>query len=200
MAITVDKEWAKSLIGLRMKVKESWCDDFSGKDLCPGEIVDVDFDDELGHFFILQLDGDEYRYHMRYDAVLLYSDKEDANFHTFHLPNSQPEDDSNQPGEDEDGLEEDDDEEVIDTIFTCTEAKEWKRVNGTSAGKEMDPVPFTGDNELFIPNLDDATLDTFVDANGIFALSASSSGCFHVLESTMTSITLTSSLLVCAII
>ena len=52
----------------------------------------VDFDDELGRFFILQLDGDEYTYKMRYDAVLLYVDEEDANFYKRHLPDSMPED------------------------------------------------------------------------------------------------------------
>jgi hypothetical protein len=54
--------------------------------------VAVDFDDELGRFFILQLDGDEYTYKMRYDAVLLYVDEEDPNFYKRHLPDSLPED------------------------------------------------------------------------------------------------------------
>ena len=68
---------------------------WSGSDLSPGLIVDVDFSDDAGRFFILQLDGEDYTYPMRYDAVLHYADEEDRNFHKFHLPNGLLEDPAN---------------------------------------------------------------------------------------------------------
>jgi len=94
MAIPIDREWAKSLVGLRMKVEECWWPEFSSTALCPGKISAVNFDDEAGRFFLLQLDGEERTYPMtmRYDAVLLYADEEDANFYKRHLPDSLPED------------------------------------------------------------------------------------------------------------
>ena len=67
---SVDKEWAKSLIGLHMKGDEGWWEDYGGTALWPGQIVAVNFGDELGRFFILQLNGEEWTYPMSYDAVL----------------------------------------------------------------------------------------------------------------------------------
>jgi hypothetical protein len=79
---------------MKMKVEEDWWEDYSGTAFWPGQIVAVSFDDEMGRFFILQLDGEERTYPMtmRYDAVLLYADEEDANFYKRHLPDSLPED------------------------------------------------------------------------------------------------------------
>jgi len=54
MPPSVDREWAQSLVGLRMLVEKSWWEGGSGSDLCPGLIVDVDFSDDAGRFFILQ--------------------------------------------------------------------------------------------------------------------------------------------------
>jgi hypothetical protein len=36
MHLSVDKEWAESLIGLHMKVEEGWWESYSGTTLCPG--------------------------------------------------------------------------------------------------------------------------------------------------------------------
>jgi hypothetical protein len=85
-AITVDREWATSLKGLCMKVEDRWWDGYTGSMLYPGQIIDVDFTNDNGKFFILQLDNDEYTYEMRYDAVLKYANEEDANFSRYHLP------------------------------------------------------------------------------------------------------------------
>ena len=86
MPPSVDREWAESLVGLRMKVEDCWWDGCTGSELYPGAIVDVDFSDEAGRFFILHLDGDEFTYPMRYDAVLYYANEEHSNFHQSHLP------------------------------------------------------------------------------------------------------------------
>jgi hypothetical protein len=58
MAISIDREWAESLVG--------WWPEFSGTTLCPGKISAVNFDDEAGCFFLLQLDGEEWTYPMYY--------------------------------------------------------------------------------------------------------------------------------------
>ena len=83
MANSVSREWAESLIGLRMKVEGSWWDGWGDDGLWPGTIVDIDFDDEAGRIFLFQCDGDTERYHMRYDAVLHYADEEHSNFNKF---------------------------------------------------------------------------------------------------------------------
>jgi hypothetical protein len=94
MPVSVDKEWAESLIGLRMQVEESWWDGCSGSTLYPGRIAAVNFDDAVGRFFLLQLDEEREgeTYPMRYDAVLHYADEQHPNFSRFHLPDGLLED------------------------------------------------------------------------------------------------------------
>ena len=94
--ISVDKEWAASLVGLRMQVADNWWDGCHGSELYPGAISDVNFDDAAGRFFILTLDGDEYTYPMGYDAVVHYADETDRNFYKFHLPDGLLEDPANE--------------------------------------------------------------------------------------------------------
>jgi hypothetical protein len=84
--IPIDHEWATSLLGLRMKVQESWWPGYHGTNLCPGMIVDVDFSCQLSKFFFLQLDGEDWTYAMCYHIVLLYANEEDPNYHNYHLP------------------------------------------------------------------------------------------------------------------
>jgi hypothetical protein len=85
-AATIDREWARSLIGLRLKVEACWWPEFSGHELYPGVIEDFDFDAPNDRFFIFRIDGDEWTYNMRYDAVVHYADEEHPSFHTFRLP------------------------------------------------------------------------------------------------------------------
>jgi hypothetical protein len=85
---TKDNEWEESLGGIHMLVEDGWWDGCSGSDLNPGLIVAVDFSDEAGRFFILQLDGDDkYTYPMRYvlSSSLFYANEKDRSFHKFHL-------------------------------------------------------------------------------------------------------------------
>ena len=84
---SVDREWARTLVGLRMLVESSWWPSYDDSELNPGRIVDVNFDDPAGRFFLLELDDElGANYRMRYDAVLKYADESQRNFHTFHLP------------------------------------------------------------------------------------------------------------------
>ena len=89
---SINEDWALSLVGLRMQVEERWWFAFDGTKLCPGQISAINFNptDEKGEattaFFELQLDGEQYTYGMRYDAVLRYADETDSNYYRFHLP------------------------------------------------------------------------------------------------------------------
>ena len=89
----IDEEWAATLVGLRVLVPDSWWPEYITHNLNAGKIVSVDFSDEAGRFWALQLDADvedgeeETTYLMRYDAVLLYADAEDSWYENFNLPN-----------------------------------------------------------------------------------------------------------------
>eukprot|EP00956_Cyclotella_meneghiniana_P005088 scaffold6302_cov61-Cyclotella_meneghiniana.AAC.5 len=63
--ISVDREWAESLVGLRMLVESRWWDGYDDEELNPGTIADVDFDDS---------------------AVLKYADETHRSYHTYKLP------------------------------------------------------------------------------------------------------------------
>jgi len=41
--IPINTEWAESLVGLRVKVPDSWWVNYDGEELSPGVIVGVDF-------------------------------------------------------------------------------------------------------------------------------------------------------------
>ena len=72
--VSVDREWAESLIGLRMRVPESWWVSYTSNNLCPCRISAIDFSDEHERFFVLQPDNKEHD-----DAVITYTDEADAN-------------------------------------------------------------------------------------------------------------------------
>jgi hypothetical protein len=95
MALNVDREWANSLVGLRMKVEDRWWQGYTTTNLNPGSIVATDFENDHGAIFVFETDADAEQYHMRYDAVLKYADEEDANFYKFHLPDGLLEDPAN---------------------------------------------------------------------------------------------------------
>ena len=85
--ISVDREWAESMVGLRMLVESRWWDGYDDGGLNPGTISAVDFDDSAGRFLLLELDDEPgAHYHMRYDAVLKYADETHRSYHTYKLP------------------------------------------------------------------------------------------------------------------
>ena len=67
---SIDKDWALSLVGLKMKVEDSWWPGFDGSTMHPGRITAVDFEptDQKGKrtsaFFQLKLDNDSWTYGM----------------------------------------------------------------------------------------------------------------------------------------
>ena len=214
MANSVSREWAESLIGLRLQVEGSWWDGWDDDGLWPGTIVDLDFDDPASRMFIFQCDGDSERYNMRYDAVLHYADESHSNFYKYHLPeaplpsaddeeitlaqlsrekeqrnvqlNYEPttpdfsnNDTFDLPSdiEEEDAdIEEDSDVDTADDsdtnrqstnfiTFRMTQKDEWQKVNATNA-RQLAPVPFEGNNELFTPKITADELDSLKDHGG----------------------------------
>jgi hypothetical protein len=59
-----------------------------------------------------------------------------------------------------------DNESPITTIFKQTEPKEWKEIGSPSDGRHIDPLPFTGESELFTPKIDEEMIAQFKDASG----------------------------------
>eukprot|EP00956_Cyclotella_meneghiniana_P033551 scaffold96912_cov61-Cyclotella_meneghiniana.AAC.2 len=184
VTVSVDQEWATSLIGLRMQVEERWWPEYSGSDLCPGQIIDVKFDDDQERYWLLQLDGEDWTYPMRYDAVVRYADEEDRNFHKFQLPDGILEDPSDErvemrrrpanprtlhnrstddiplprhstsTSEDDSSSEEEEDA----AVYMRTEPEDWKKIGsgkGNAKARRVEPIPFTGENEIFAPNITD---------------------------------------------
>ena len=89
--VPIDREWAVSVVGLRMQVPEHWWPGYSGSKLCAGKIVAVDFDEPAGRYFTLRLDADEDEddeivFSMRYDAVVHYADEQHERYASFKLP------------------------------------------------------------------------------------------------------------------
>ena len=92
--MVMDQEWALSLVGLRLKVPEQWWPGYSGNTLYAGQIAAVNFSDNAKRYFVFELDNEENgeSYPMRYDAVLLYADKEHPSRKRFNLPEKPPTD------------------------------------------------------------------------------------------------------------
>jgi hypothetical protein len=86
--VTIDEEWAASLVGLPMLVLNSWWQGYKreSKTLNPGTIVGIDFNAAYLKYFQLECTGKIYAMH--YDVVYLYSDTDHANYDVmkFHLP------------------------------------------------------------------------------------------------------------------
>ena len=75
--ISIDQEWASSLVRIRMRVPAHWWSGCSGNDESPGQIDGVNFSDDSQRYFLLDLDDEKgAQYPMRYDAISLYADKD----------------------------------------------------------------------------------------------------------------------------
>ena len=92
--ISIDEEWAATLIGIRMRVPDNWLYGCTGSQLYKGRIVAVDFYDEAEQFLMLELDDDNEKgeqYHMRYNDVLHYADEGHRSYSWYYLPSNSPE-------------------------------------------------------------------------------------------------------------
>ena len=58
------------------------------------------------------------------------------------------------------------DEDEEHTIYTMTNAKNWKRIGGRKQGRDIDSIPFTGDNGIFTANVTEEELEKTKDESG----------------------------------
>ena len=89
--VSIDPEWAASLVGLRMKVPKRWWDGCTGNKLFHGEVTAIDFTDGAERYFKFRLDSEKgSSYPMRYDAILHYADDEHPRYSAYLLPSAPP--------------------------------------------------------------------------------------------------------------
>ena len=98
--VPIDKEWAASLIGLRMQVPNLWWKGFEGvKSLNESTIIGVDLRAAKLNYFQLELAKEKgVIYAMQYNAVHLYADVKHRDFRKFRLPCDAPSNPSNKRG------------------------------------------------------------------------------------------------------
>ena len=83
----IDRDWAASLRGLRMKVPDDWWPGFSGRALNAGAIARVDLDINTNNHFQLELDKERgVFYAMQYNAVVRFADETHHSFSSYCLP------------------------------------------------------------------------------------------------------------------
>ena len=98
MALSFDRDWAQSVVGLKVSVPTSWWQGCDDNDLNDGIIATVDFTEGNQRYFQRLLDDDkddadasddlrELYYPMRYDAVFLYANDDQSQ--QFRLPRRQ---------------------------------------------------------------------------------------------------------------
>jgi hypothetical protein len=78
--IAIDREWAASLVGLRMRMAASFVPGRMGEEeYIAGKIARLDVDDDIcaSNIFMLELDDLSGTFHhMQYDAMLCYADEQ----------------------------------------------------------------------------------------------------------------------------
>ena len=168
-----------------MKVPDHWWPSFTGNALWEGHIHSINFDADGARYFQLELDDEKGAlYPMRYDAVLHYVDEDQSNFASYQLPDDPlanpagetvrvrqrnrpiPENslESESESEGDDNGEEEDEEN--DAIYQRTDPADWKKIGGRNPGRDVEPIPFTGETELFTVNISEEELESLKDING----------------------------------
>ena len=111
----LDIEWAKSLLGICLRVPDYWWVGFNSRKLNDGKIESFDC---LTKKFLFVLDADpSSSYAMAYSAVYEYADQEASTFDSFHLPSDPVID----PGDQEIG--------VGQVKYQLTAPADWKKIN-----------------------------------------------------------------------
>ena len=183
--IPIDTEWAESLVGLRLLVPDSWWVNCSGEQMNKGVIAAVDFTKPRRTFFQFELDSElGAHYPMRYDSVFSFADEEQENYRRFSLPRypldnpegepvvitrgraatSTPSMPSSPASETDTSVESDDEDH---TIYTRTDPGDWTCLENGAAGRDIDPVPFTGEQEEFAVDVTEEEIrDKLMDEHG----------------------------------
>jgi hypothetical protein len=111
----INVEWAKSLIGLSMKVPDNWWNGCNGYNLHGGKIGSFNISTQKWNL-LLDSKDEPFSYLMAYDAVCMYSDEDSSPFNAYHLIHEAVQD-----GDDEIETEE-------GTRYTQTPTSEWTKV------------------------------------------------------------------------
>jgi hypothetical protein len=146
---SINVEWAKSLIGLSMRVPDHWWDGYKGHKLRDGKIHSFDTECKKWNLLLDTQDDDDDLYLMNYNAVCEYSDEDSSTFHEYHLTYHAV----------RDGDEEI--ETAEGTTYTKTTFNEWNQVED-GKGRTVDPIEWTGDEE-FPVKITDEEVKTLMD-------------------------------------
>ena len=152
----ISVEWAKSLVGLSMKVPEYWWDGCKGYRLHDGVIDSYDIAKQKWNLLLNSRDDDDL-YPMAYSAVSTYADNDSSTIDEYQLPFEEIYD-----GDD-----------IIDANngirYFRTPPTEWTKIeleDGVNeGGRTIDPIEWTGEKEELV-NITDEELDSLRDIDG----------------------------------
>ena len=125
----IDTEWGNSLVGLHMKVPDSWWVSFKSSNLNDGKIVSFDVVNQKWNL-LLDDEDDEDVYLIAYDAVCEYANKQHSTFNQYQLPHQAV-------------LAGDDEIETDKAIYSLTPTEDWTRVDdedGGNNGRSINPI------------------------------------------------------------
>ncbi|OEU06056.1 hypothetical protein FRACYDRAFT_256571 [Fragilariopsis cylindrus CCMP1102] len=147
----ISVEWAKSLVGLSMKVPDYWWDGCKGYKLNDG-VIDSYCEISQRWNLLLDTKEDDALYLMAYEAIYKYADFDSSTYNEFQL--------TQQP------IRDGDDEIQTETKkYFRTEPDEWDEVvieDGDSGGRPIEPLEWEGDEE-FTVKITDEELDSLRD-------------------------------------
>jgi hypothetical protein len=149
----ISTEWAKSFIGLSMKVPENWWQGCKGFKLFDGKIDSFDIRTQKWNLLLDSRDDDD-MYLMAYEAVYEYADEDSSTYHEYQLT-YQPVRDGDDEIETEDS-----------TRYTRTTLEEWNQVSSEDGnGRMIDPIECTVDEDFSV-EITDEEVELLKDENG----------------------------------
>ncbi|OEU11919.1 hypothetical protein FRACYDRAFT_245042 [Fragilariopsis cylindrus CCMP1102] len=152
----ISVEWAKSLVGLSMKVPDYWWDGCKGYRLHDG-VIDSYCEISQRWNLLLDTKEDDALYLMAYEAIYKYADFDSSTYNEFQL--------TQQP------IRDGDDEIQTETKkYFRTEAEEWNEIviedgDTDTGGRPIDPIEWEGDEEFTI-KITDEELASLRDIDG----------------------------------
>ena len=151
----ISVEWAKSLVGLSMKVPDYWWDGCKGYKLNDG-VIDSYCEISQRWNLLLDTKEDDALYLMAYEAIYKYADFDSSTYNEFQL--------TQQPIHDGD-----DEIQTATKKYFRTEAEEWDEIViddvDDSGGRPIDPIEWEGDEEFTI-KITDEELASLRDIDG----------------------------------
>jgi len=157
-SLQYDKEWAESLIGLRVKVPEYWWVALRGRKLHDGKIASFDESNQKW-MFVCDSDPKE-PYAMAYPGILEYADQTASTYPDFDpYLTAEP---VLQFGDEEGAVQQG------ETHFRKTHHEHWNKIDeeNPAAGRRIDPIPWTGGDKQFSVDIDRDRIEEFKDQRG----------------------------------